>query len=546
MKVLPSSIFRKFFMISLFSVLLAACASEPDEGGGEDAGGEGNEMTEEDGSESGEASDGGDLVIATLSDITGMDPHDSNDVPSSNVQHNVFETLVIQDENMELQPKLAENWEQTGDTTWEFHLRDDVTFHDGAEFNAEAVKANIDRIQDEEVASPRAFLYEMVEEVNVIDEYTVEFVTEFPFAPLPAHLAHSGGGIISPEAIEEDYAAMENGEQPGDYINDNPHGTGMFKFQEWDSGNEAVLEKNEDYWGDVPNVDTVTFKVTPEDLTRVGELEKGQADIIFPVSPSDMSRIENTDGMNMYVQDSLSLEYISFNIQKEPFDDKKVRQAISMAVDKEAIVEGVMDGAATEAVGPIGENVFGFSDEVEGLEYNPEQAKDLLAEAGYEDGFSTTLWTNDDRERQDIAEVVQQQLKEIGIEVEIEVLEWGAYLDSTAEGEHDMFILGWSTVTGDADYGMYPLFHSDNHGDPGNRSFLENEEIDGVLEEARRAEDEEERKDFYKEAMELLVEEAPMIYSHHDDYLVGVRDEVKGFWKHPNGIYQLQNVSIEE
>ncbi len=531
-------------MISLFTVLLAACASEPNEGGGEDAGGDGNETAEEDGS--GEASDGGDLVIATLSDITGMDPHDSNDVPSSNVQHNVFETLVIQDENMELQPKLAEDWEQTGDTTWEFYLRDDVTFHDGAEFNAEAVKANIDRIQDEEVASPRAFLYEMVEEVNVIDEFTVEFVTEFPFAPLPAHLAHSGGGIISPDAIEEDYAAMENGEQPGDYINDNPHGTGMFKFQEWDSGNEAVLEKNKDYWGDVPNVDTVTFKVTPEDLTRVGELEKGQADIIYPVSPSDMSRIENTDGVDMYVQDSLSLEYIGFNIQKEPFDDKKVRQAISMAVDKEAIVEGVMDGAATEAVGPIGENVFGFSDEVDGLEYDPKQAKDLLAEAGYEDGFSTTLWTNDDRERQDIAEVVQQQLKEIGIEVEIEVLEWGAYLDSTAEGEHDMFILGWSTVTGDADYGMYPLFHSDNHGDPGNRSFLENEEIDEVLEEARRAEDEEERKDLYKEAMELLVEEAPMIYSHHDDYLVGIRDEVKGFWKHPNGIYQLLDVSIEE
>ncbi|SDI51410.1 glutathione ABC transporter substrate-binding protein [Alteribacillus bidgolensis] len=544
MKILPSNIFRKFFMISLFTVLLAACASEPNEGGGEDAGGDGNETAEEDGS--GEASDGGDLVIATLSDITGMDPHDSNDVPSSNVQHNVFETLVIQDENMELQPKLAEDWEQTGDTTWEFYLRDDVTFHDGAEFNAEAVKANIDRIQDEEVASPRAFLYEMVEEVNVIDEFTVEFVTEFPFAPLPAHLAHSGGGIISPDAIEEDYAAMENGEQPGDYINDNPHGTGMFKFQEWDSGNEAVLEKNKDYWGDVPNVDTVTFKVTPEDLTRVGELEKGQADIIYPVSPSDMSRIENTDGVDMYVQDSLSLEYIGFNIQKEPFDDKKVRQAISMAVDKEAIVEGVMDGAATEAVGPIGENVFGFSDEVDGLEYDPKQAKDLLAEAGYEDGFSTTLWTNDDRERQDIAEVVQQQLKEIGIEVEIEVLEWGAYLDSTAEGEHDMFILGWSTVTGDADYGMYPLFHSDNHGDPGNRSFLENEEIDEVLEEARRAEDEEERKDLYKEAMELLVEEAPMIYSHHDDYLVGIRDEVKGFWKHPNGIYQLLDVSIEE
>ncbi|MDQ0300788.1 peptide/nickel transport system substrate-binding protein [Salibacterium salarium] len=541
---LSLNIFRTFFLAVLFSLVLAACASEPNEGGEET---EQDTGAEENGGESdSESSNGQDLTIAWSSDVKGIDPQGSNDVPSSNVQHNIFETLVTQDENMDIQPNLATEWEQTEDTTWEFTLREDVTFHDEAEFNAEAVKASFDRIRDEDIGSPRAFLYEMVEEVNVIDDYTVEFVTEFPFAPLPSHLAHNGGGIISPDAIEEDYAAMEEGEDPGSYIDENPAGTGMFKLQEWDSGNKIVLEKNEDYWGENPSLDTVTFQVTPEDLTRVGELETGKSDIIFPVSPSDTSRVDNMENASMYVQKSLSLEYISFNTQKEPFDDKRVRQALSMAVDKDQIVDGIMDGAATKAVAPIGENVFGFSDEVEGLPYDPEQAKELLAEAGYEDGFSTTLWTNDDRERQDIAEVVQQQLKEINVDVEIEVLEWGAYLDSTAEGEHDMFILGWSTVTGDADYGMYPLFHSDNVGEPGNRAFFENDEIDSVLEEARRAGDDAKREELYKEAMELLVEEAPMIYSHHDDYLVGVSDDVEGFWKHPNGIFQLQDVSISE
>ncbi|MGY4690589.1 glutathione ABC transporter substrate-binding protein [Salibacterium sp. K-3] len=539
---LSLNIFRTFFLAVLFSLVLTACASEPDEGGESDSG----ESTEE-GGEAGESSGSSeDLVIARKADATGMDPQGSNDLPSSNVQHNIFETLVTQDENMEIQPNLATDWEQTSDTSWEFTLREDVTFHDGTEFNAEAVKATFDRIRDEEIGSPRAFLYEMVTEVNVKDDYTVEFVTEFPFSPLPSHLAHNGGGIISPKAIEEDYALMEKGEDPGTYINENPVGTGMFKFQEWDTGNEVVLEKNDDYWGEAPDLETVTFQVTPEDLTRVGELETGAADIIFPVSPSDTSQVENMENASMYVQESLSLEYISFNTQKEPFDDKRVRQAVSMAVDKEAIVEGIMGGAATKAVAPIGEQVFGFSDEVEGLPYDPEQAQELLAEAGYEDGFSTTLWTNDDRERQDIAEVVQQQLKEIGVEVELEVLEWGAYLDSTAEGEHDMFILGWSTVTGDADYGMYPLFHSDNFGAAGNRAFYENEEVDSLLEKARRAGDREERKALYEDVMEILVEDAPMIYSHHDDYLVGVSDDVEGFWKHPNGIYQLQDVSISE
>ncbi|RSL32508.1 glutathione ABC transporter substrate-binding protein [Salibacterium salarium] len=541
---LSLNIFRTFFLAVLFSLVLAACASEPNEGGEET---EQDTGAEENGGESDSTSSNGqDLTIAWLSDVKGIDPQGSNDVPSSNVQHNIFETLVTQDENMDIQPGLATEWEQTEDTTWEFTLREDVTFHDGAEFNAEAVKATFDRIRDEDIGSPRAFLYEMVEEVNVIDDYTVEFVTKFPFAPLPSHLAHNGGGIISPDAIEEDYAAMEEGEDPGSYIDENPAGTGMFKLQEWDSGNKIVLEKNEDYWGEKPSLDTVTFQVTPEDLTRVGELETGKSDIIFPVSPSDISRVDNMENASMYVQKSLSLEYISFNTQKEPFDDKRVRQALSMAVDKDQIVDGIMDGAATKAVAPIGENVFGFSDEVEGLPYDPEQAKELLAEAGYEDGFSTTLWTNDDRERQDIAEVVQQQLKEINVDVEIEVLEWGAYLDSTAEGEHDMFILGWSTVTGDADYGMHPLFHSDNVGEPGNRAFFENDEIDSVLEEARRAGDDAKREELYKEAMELLVDEAPMIYSHHDDYLVGVSDDVEGFWKHPNGIFQLQDVSISE
>ncbi|MCR6098681.1 glutathione ABC transporter substrate-binding protein [Salipaludibacillus agaradhaerens] len=528
-------------------VALGACASEPDNNAGNDAApaDNGNANNAEGGDATDADVDTDNLVIGTLSDAEAMDPHGSNDVPSSNVQTNIFETLVKHSADMELEPLLATEWEATADDVWEFTLRDDVTFHDGSEFNAEVVKANIERILDEDVASPRSFLYNMVEEVVVVDDYTVEFHTEYPFAPLPSHLAHNGGGMISLEAIEADYEAMEDGGQPGDYINENPIGSGFFKFEEWQTGDRVELVRNDDYWGEPAQVQSVTFKVVPEDLTRIGELETGTAHIIDPVSPSDKARVENTDGIHVDETESLSLSYIGFNLQKEPFDDPLVRQALSMAINKDDIIEGVLEGTGTPAVGPIGEQVFGFSDEVEALPYDPERAQELLAEAGYEDGFETTIWTNDNRERMDMAELVQAQLAVIGVDAEIEVLEWGAYLDNTAQGEHDMFILGWVTVTGDADYGMHALFHSDNHGEAGNRSFISNDELDNLLDQAREETDESAREALYKEAMEILVDEAPMLYIYHQTYLDGVRDEVQGYWKHPNGLYQLHEVSIE-
>ncbi|WP_096188126.1 glutathione ABC transporter substrate-binding protein [Evansella halocellulosilytica] len=530
---------------TVMALTIAGCASEPDDGASDtDADQDTPDTGEADGDT--ELVEGNDLIIGTSADIVGMDPHGTNDVPSSNVQTNIFETLLKHDEDMELQPGLAVEWEAVEDNIWEFELREGVTFHDGSEFNAEVVKANIERILDPDVASQRAFLFESVEEVEVVDDYTVRFITEYPFAPLPSHLAHSGGGMISLEAIEADYEAMEDGEQPGHYIGENPIGTGIFEFDSWTTGDEVVLVKNEDYWGDAAKVDSVTFRVIGEDLTRVGELETGGAHIIYPVSPSDKARVDGHEAASVYEQESLSLAYIGFNMQEEPFDDPKVRQAVSMAINKDEIIEGVMDGTATPAVGPIGEQVFGFSDQVDALPYDPERAQELLAEAGYEDGFSTTIWTNESREREDIAELLQAQLAPIGIDVEIEVLEWGTYLDSTAEGEHDMFILGWVTVTGDADYGMHALFHSDNFGAPGNRTFMDNEELDELLDEARRESDEDIRADLYEQAMEILVEEAPMLYLYHNTYLVGLRDEVQGFWKHPNGLYQLQDVTIEQ
>lgn len=539
MRVTKKSLFL-FVLTLMLALVLAACASEPDETGGTSG-------SDDDGNNDAEASEteeGGDLVIASSADAVSLDPAGSNDVPSSNVAENIYESLVKQNMDMELEPSLATEWEAVEDDVWEFKLREDVKFHDGSDFNADVVKTNIERVMDEEVGSPRAFLYEMISDIEVVDDHTVRFITEYPFAPLPAHLAHSGGAMVAPDLIEEDYEAMEDGEEPGSVITENPIGTGFFKFEEWKPGEYISLSKNEDYWGEPANLDTVTFKVVDEDQTRVAELLTGDSHIIDPLSPSDVAQVEGEEGVEPARQASVSLSYVGFNADKEPFDDPKVRQAINMAIDKSEIIDGIYDGAGIPAVGPLAPDVFGYDPDVEGLEYDPDKAKELLEEAGLEDGFSTTIWTNDSRERIDAATNIQAQLKEFNVDVEVEILEWGAYLEQTANGEHEMFVLGWSTVTGDADYGLYALFHSDNFGDPGNRTFTDDPELDDLLDEARQEPEPEKREELYSEIQELLAENAPMLYIHHQELLLGVSDNVQGLEQLPTGVLQLQDVSL--
>lgn len=521
-------------LVAFVTIGLAACASEPDEEGSAASG------------ETGTAEEGGDLVIATQSDAVTLDPSASNDTPSANIQINIFETLVTQNEDMENEPLLAKSWEQLDETTWEFELHEGITFHDGSAFNAEVVKANIERILDDDLGSPVAFMYDMITAIDVVDEYTVQFTTDYPFAPLPAHLAHPGGVMISQDQIEADYAAMEEGEEAGSVISANPQGTGPFIFEEWEPGQFTQLVNNENYWGDHALLDSVRFKVVPEDLTRIAELETGDSHIANPLNPSDVEQVETGDVMDVEKQQSTAVSYIGFNSENEPFDDERVRQAITMAIDKEEIIEGIYDGVGIPATGHLAPAIFGYDEDVSGIDYDVEEAQNLMAEAGYEDGFSTTIWTNDERERIDTATNVQDQLSEIGIDASIETLEWGAMLEQTGNGEHDMFVFGWTTVTGDADNGTYPLFHSDNLGSAGNRTFTENEELDQLLEEARQTADKEKRLDLYSQAQELMTEIAPIVPIHHEEYLLGVRDEVNGLSQLPTQLLELTDVYIEE
>ncbi|MGE7022523.1 glutathione ABC transporter substrate-binding protein [Solibacillus cecembensis] len=527
-------------------LVLAACGGDDKDSSTKDAGS--GDKTDSSKKEDTPATAGGDLIIAELSDASSLDPHGSNDVSSSNVQSNLYETLVVRDANGDLVPGLAESWTQVDDLTWEFKLKQGVTFHDGEAFNAEAVKTSFDRILDPKVASPRAFLFEMVTEIKVIDDSTVQFVTEYPFSPLLAHLTHNGGGVISPKSIAADYAAMEadSAVLAGSVISTNPVGTGPFKFVSWTPGTEIKLEKFAEYAGTPANLDTVTFKVVPEGATRVAELQSGYADIIGTVEPSQVANVNSFDAAAVLETASSSLTYIGFNTKKKPFDDAKVRQAISKTIDRTKLIDGIYEGYGVPAISPLSPGIFGYTEDVTSMEYNVEEAKALLAEAGYADGFTTTIWTNDNPVRQQVAIVLQEELKKLNITANIEVLEFGAYLEKTAAGEHDMFILGWSNSTGDADYGLYALFHSSQHGDPGNRSFYSNAEVDALLDKGRREADPAAREAIYKDALQKISDDSPMAFVLHPAYLTGVSDKVTGFNVGADGIYRLGDVKVNK
>ncbi|MFO8042581.1 MAG: ABC transporter substrate-binding protein, partial [Alkalispirochaeta sp.] len=197
------------------------------------------------------------------------------------------------------------------------------------------------------------------------------------------------------------------------------------------------------------------------------------------------------------------------------------------------------------AIGPISQAVVGYHPDLDPLPYDPDMAADLLEEPGLGDGFSTTLWTNDNPTRIAIAEIVQNNLAELNIDVEIEVLEWGAYLEQTAEGLHDMFILGWVTVTGDADYGMYALLHSSNVGAAGNRAFYRNDRVDELLDRGRREGDPEDRVGLYHEVQEILIDEAPMLNLYHPQWMIAVSADVSGYSHHPDNAMLIDDVVIE-
>jgi peptide/nickel transport system substrate-binding protein len=474
------------------------------------------------------------LTVAQGSDVVSLSPHKTNDQPSARVMRQIYDTLVVQTEALEMEPGLASSWTQVDDLTWDFTIREGVTFHNGDPLTASDVAFTLNRLKDPETAAPGRFIVGALESIEATDEMTVRITTARPFAPILAHLAHTATSILNERAV------TEAGEDYGTTV---VVGTGPFSFVSWEVASQIVLERNPDWWGGEVIPERVVFRPITEGSVRSIELEAGAIDIAYTLEPRDALRLRETAGITMAEIETLTTAYVGFNAQKEPFDDVRVRQAINHAVDAATIVDVIYEGFGFPANSPISSQVFGANTDLEAYEYDPERARQLLSDAGLGGGFSTTLWTNDNPLRIQIAEIVQAQLGEVGIQVEVQVLEWSTYLSDTAAGAHDMFILGWVTVTADADYGLYALFHSSQFGSAGNRTFWSSPRVDELLDLGRQESDPELRRSYYFEAQEIIAEEAPWIFLNTSIEANATLDSVTGFVPHPAGHHRLYNVN---
>lgn len=473
------------------------------------------------------------LIVAQGADARTLDPQKAIDTPTVRVYNQIYDGLVKKDNDMNIVPGLAESWNKVDERRTIFNLRKGVKFHNGETLTAKDVKFTLDRMKNQPTVS---FLISEIELVNVIDDYTVEIVTKNGFGPLLSHLSHPGAVILNEKAVTN---SSERYDQ-------NPVGTGPYILDKWLAGDRIFLKANPEYYLGKSAIENIVIKAIPEGTNRTIALETGEADIVYDVDPVDIDKIKSNNDLKFLYEQSLGNSYLGLNTQHKPFDDVRVRQAIAYAINVDDIIEVVYKNTAIPGSSPISPKIPGYNKDVKNYEYNVEKAKKLLAEAGYPNGFKTSIWINDNTSRKDIATILQDQFKTIGIDAAIETLEWGAYIDRTAAGEHDMYILGWVTVTGDPDYGLYPVFHTSAHGRAGNRSFYSNTTVDRLLDEARISTDQEKRMDNYREIQRIIQEEIPSITMVYNNQNVATQKYVENFVLHPTGYFNLYNVNFSK
>ncbi|MBM7661678.1 peptide/nickel transport system substrate-binding protein [Bacillus mesophilus] len=513
------------------SLLVSACSSQTSDKAGSD----------------------GTLVVGLEAEPTTLDAHQLSDYNSSRAAMELYDQLVkFKDESTELEPDLAEKWDISEDgKEYTFHLRQDVKFHDGTPFNAEAVKFSIERQTDSNhpyhdtgTFAYADFTFGPVEKVEVVDEFTVKITLKEPFAPFLSNMAMHAASIVSPTALEK---------HSSDFTM-NPVGTGPFKFVSWNKGVEVVLEKNEDYFGGAPSIDQLIFKPITEAQTRLAELESGNIDLIVNIPPDDLERLRGDSNLQVIEQAGMHVWWTALNTQKEPFNNVKVRQAVNYAINKEAIVDGILQGTGELANSPVPPTVWGHNPDVKNYPYNPEKAKELLAEAGYADGFDVTYWVPESgsgmQQPQAMAAAIQSDLAKVGINVEIQTLEWGAYLDKVfvpqEDNDMDMHQMSWIGDNGDPDNFLYILLSGEQWPTNGfNDAYYQNDRVDELLKEARITKDKGQRTAMYEEAQELIMEDAPWVIIDHEKQIVVANSSVKNFKLHPTGVFRFSSVTLD-
>ena len=486
------------------------------------------------------------IVVGQIAEPQSLDPHAVTAVNDFRILVNVYDGLVrFADGSLEVEPSLAESWEISEDgLTYTFKLREGVTFHDGTPFNAEAVKFNFDRMLNEDHPYhdtgpfPLAFFFSAVENVEAVDDLTVKFTLGSPYAPFLSNLAYPTGLIVSPAAVE----------QYGANFGRNPSGTGPFKFAEWRSNEAVVVEANPDYWDGAPELQAVVFRPITDANTRTAEMLAGGIDLMVEVPPVALSEFQS-DAYQVFEQAGPHVWFLILNAKEGPFADKAVRQAANYAINKEALVNEVLEGTADVAAGPTPPAfAWAYNSELEPYPYDPEKAKAMLAEAGAEGAELTFYVTEGGSGMLDpiaMGTAIQADLEAVGFDVKIETYEWNTFLGEVnpgLEGKADMAEMAW--MTNDPDTLPFLALRTDAWPDKGgfNSGYYSNPEVDALLEEARVATDQDKRAELYKEMQTIVQEDAPWVFVANWKQNAVTSDRVENFALQPSFFLLLDDV----
>lgn len=510
---------------------------------------------------------GGTFRMAIGANPPTLDPNMATDTSSAMIMYQIFEMLVDIDTEGEVIPCLAESWEvKDGGKKFIFHLRKGVKFHatteggkptanGGREVTADDWVWTFNRVLNPKNNAKRAYFLEMIkgykdlqegktdkiEGVRKIDDYTIEIELEYPFGPFLSVLAYNSFGVLPKEDVEK----------WGDQFNFHPVGTGPFKFEEWVQDDKLILSRNENYWrvdeegNQLPYLDGIEFRVIPDLSMQWTEFKLGNFESIEQVDDPYYEEAKANYKDSFFERPQMGTYYYGMSMVLEPFkDNKALRQAMNYAIDRQALVDLVLNGRATPAKGVLPPGMFGYNPNLKGYDYNPEKAKQLLKEAGYPNGINITLQYNTSDGHKRIAEALQQQYKAVGINMEIKNVDWGAHIDSCERAEVPLFRMGWVVDYPDPDNFLYVLFNSANFGAEGNYTRFSHPKVDELTNKARVETDQELRRKYYQEAEEIIVEEAPWVFVYHYTTHQILQPYVKGYKLPSFGAYSARYYNV--
>ncbi len=434
------------------------------------------------------------LTIDLINDAATLDPHLQWDTDSYSIYRNIFDNLVTRDAAGTIVPQIAKSWTYEDDKTITFETRDDVTFHDGSKLTAEDVKFSIDRIVAPELKSPQLSQFNQIEKAEVIGPNKVKVTTKSPYPALLAQLVKLS---IVPKAYVEKVGNQQ--------FNLKPIGSGPYALTKWQKGVETVLAANKAYWRVKPPFETVVFRAVPDGATRIADLRTGKADLVRDVRPDQAVALKNEPSLQILAVPTERVGYLYINAQAGPTKDVRVRRAIAHAIDRQGLVDALLQGFGkpVEVVGAP--PIFGYTDKVEGYAYDPAKARALLKEAGAEGAkieFLTSPAYN-----QTLVEAIQQMLNEVGFDTSITMTDQPTFLkrrQGAPEDAGSIAVGAWSCACQDADGIIFPLFRSGSIW-----AKYANPAYDALVDAARSTLDKDKRLEDYRKAYEILREDVP-------------------------------------